>query len=369
MFLKQHQTASLVSTRRLIVTLLMLLPIVSACSRTLPLMTHHFDNDGNAYAHAASLRTSVIEVVQGGGNLGRLAAVHKRAGELGLDKRLRFEAIDWFSLQKNMIIDIPGESPSMIYVVAHYDKTDASLLKLPSLLLNGAFDELLSFSYVSDGAIDNATGVAVALELAADLDRMKPHYHYRFLFAGAEESGLRGSRAHISRLSEEERAAVEMAVNIDTVGVVFSRNCVTNDIGDPALLEQVVNVARELNADLGQESDIVTDYIPFKGTDAWHDIMLGFQFNYVGGLLPQRSWFTDPFSVPVVNFTACGLTEDPWSDLVSMLFFPIGKMHGIRDRLDQVDIPRLYEQFQIAREFLGIRDRRAAEQALIFSQQ
>ena len=191
----------------------------------------------------------------------------------------------------------------------------------------------------------------------------------KFLFAGAEESGPRGSRAHISRLSVEERAAVEMAVNIDTVGVVFSRNCVTNDIGDPEVLKQVVNVAGELNADLGQESDIVTDYIPFKGTDAWHDFLLGLQFNYVGGVLPQRSWFTDPFSVPVVNFTACGLTEDPWSDLVSMLFFPIGKMHGVQDRLDQVDIPRLYEQFQIAREFLGIRDRRAAEPALTFSQQ
>jgi len=323
-------------------------------------MPGNFGNDGDAYAHAASLRSSVITIVHGGTNLGRLESAYRRAEELGLEKRIRFEPIDWFSVQKNMVIDVAGVSSHTIYVVAHYDKTDSSILTLASLLMNGALDEVKSPVCFSEGAIDNASGVAVVLELASTINRTKPHYSYRFLISGSEESGLRGSRAHIARLTDEERAVVDMAVNIDAVGVISSPNCVSNDTGAPELLEQIKNVARDLKVDLGDEPAGTTDHIPFKKTDPWRDVLLGFQFNYIGGMLPQRSWFTKPFSVPVVNFTACGLVE-PSNDFFDILFIPLGNIHGIHDRLDQISVTRLYEQFLIVREFLGIQEKRAEE--------
>ena len=62
----------------------------------------------------------------------------------------------------------------------------------------------LLVSFTSQGSIDNATGVAVALQLAKSIAERDNKFSYRILLAGSEESGLRGSRAHVARLSLEE---------------------------------------------------------------------------------------------------------------------------------------------------------------------
>ena len=113
-----------------------------------------------------SLNTSVEKIVNAGGNLKRARSIIKRIKKLDLSKNVSKETIDWFTFQKNILIEIKGESNTIVYIVAHYDKVDMNPLVLPSILLNGALDPLISWTYTSDGAIDNATGVAVSLELA-----------------------------------------------------------------------------------------------------------------------------------------------------------------------------------------------------------
>jgi len=297
-----------------------------------------------------SLYRTVVALAAEGGNLGRFRALQGRIDELGLTHLARTEPIDWFSLQNNLLIEVPGTTPRIVYLTAHYDKTDANPLKFLSLLLNGALDEFISWSFLSQGAIDNATGVAVALELAAALSESPPGpFTYRILFPGAEESGMRGSRAHVARLSKQEKERILIAVNIDSVGVAFSPNCVTTGISDEELVEQVGTLADSLGVYLGQEPfspGLSSDYVPFQSASFSEDFLLGLETNLVGGLLPQRSWFTSSHELPVLNFSACNLFDGK-DYLAYVLHVPFARLHGPRDNLQQVDLARLHEQFNI----------------------
>lgn len=331
--------------------------ILAACAHhPVPVVLSHAAARGTeALATMKSLRTTVDAVVGGGGNLGRFRALRARADEMGLGALARVEPIDWWTFQKNLLIEIPGPSGRIIYITAHYDRTDASPLKLVSLFLNGLPDEALGWSYLSDGATDNATGVAVALELAHHLASSKPRDTYRVLLTGAEESGLRGSRAHVSRLSDDERGRLAFAVNIDTVGLASSANCVTENVSNSDLLAAARAAAKSLGYPLEDDQlpfGAYGDFAPFRRTSFGRDVAYGLLFNMPGGLLPQRSWFTGPLSAPVINFSACGLVG-PSDYLASATLLPVGQLHGPRDRASGVDLERLFEQYAIIRKLLG----------------
>jgi hypothetical protein len=67
------------------------------------------------------------------------------------------------------------------------------------------------------GAQDNASGVAVLLELARTLPGMDLPFRLRFVFFGAEEVGLFGSRAYLDR-HREDLQRCELVFNMDSVG-------------------------------------------------------------------------------------------------------------------------------------------------------
>jgi Zn-dependent M28 family amino/carboxypeptidase len=73
------------------------------------------------------------------------------------------------------------------------------------------------------GMNDNASGSAAVLHAALRLARSGApmQRRVRFAFWGAEELGLLGSRHHVARLTDAEREAVRLYVNLDMVG---SRN-------------------------------------------------------------------------------------------------------------------------------------------------
>ena len=66
---------------------------------------------------------------------------------------------------------------------------------------------------------DNASGSAAVLEAALRLAETAygTGPRLRFAFWGAEEVGLVGSRHHVNSLSEEERRAIVLYVNLDMV--------------------------------------------------------------------------------------------------------------------------------------------------------
>jgi Iap family predicted aminopeptidase len=74
-------------------------------------------------------------------------------------------------------------------------------------------------SYNGPGADDNASGVAVLLELAEYFSKRKKDLTYRlkFIAFGSEEVGMLGSKAYVAK-HQEELKNCELVFNIDTVG-------------------------------------------------------------------------------------------------------------------------------------------------------
>jgi hypothetical protein len=94
-----------------------------------------------------------------------------------------------------------------------------------------------------------------------------------------------------------------------------------------------------------------SDHESFRFGGPVHDIATGFAFNLVGGLLPQRSWFTSQTNAPVVTVCTCELEIGP-GELGSMFALPTGSMHGPRDNLSAVDAQQLHHSYQALRAFL-----------------
>ncbi len=91
--------------------------------------------------------------------------------------------------------------PAIVVVGAHYDHLGVKQ----------------GVSYL--GAEDNASGVAVALEIAAALKRQQPPRRHAVLFAffGAEEVGMLGSKAFVRKPTVQLDRIVAM-LNIDMIG-------------------------------------------------------------------------------------------------------------------------------------------------------
>jgi Zn-dependent M28 family amino/carboxypeptidase len=68
------------------------------------------------------------------------------------------------------------------------------------------------------GLNDNGSGSALVMEVAEGLARALPANRLRFVWWGAEELGLLGSRHYVSRLSPSERCRHALYLNFDMVG-------------------------------------------------------------------------------------------------------------------------------------------------------
>ena len=68
------------------------------------------------------------------------------------------------------------------------------------------------------GINDNGSGSAVILEIAEQLKNLRPSNRLRFVWWGAEELGLLGSRHYVGRLSPAARRAHALYLNFDMVG-------------------------------------------------------------------------------------------------------------------------------------------------------
>ena len=332
--------------------LLLVVACTSGCIKRVPPLPAAFPEAQRI--EAGELVRSVRVVAHGRGNLDRQHRVELVARDLGLEPRT--ERIDLYSLQQNVVIDLPGRRDDLVYLVAHYDKTDSNPLTLVSTLLNGALDPLVGLTVTSSGAVDNATGVATVLQLGAWLARQPDReLSYRLLLAGAEEVGLRGSRAHVARIGAEERDRILLAVNVDAVGSTRSPDCAIATASPPEINDWLVRSASEAGHPLGlgeMSSFFTSDHESFRKSGACHELATSFAFNMLGVLLPQRSWFTTRHRAPVVAVSACdyrfGLGE-----LGSFLALPTGAFHGARDNLSMVDSVRLHDTYAALRSFLS----------------
>jgi Zn-dependent M28 family amino/carboxypeptidase len=120
------------------------------------------------------------------------------SGPTGVSVRLRSDQLAETRTTSNVIAETPGGDPNRVIVIgAHLDSVDAG-----------------------PGINDNGSGSGTILEIAevfAAQDR-EARNKLRFMWFGAEESGLIGSDFYVDSLTAAERDQIEMMLNFDMVG-------------------------------------------------------------------------------------------------------------------------------------------------------
>lgn len=141
----------------------------------------------------------------------------------------------------NVIAERPGLGARMLLIGAHYD----SVKKSP-------------------GGNDNASGVAVLLELARVLSTyvLPEDLTIYFVAFGAEEDGLHGSRHFVERLDAQQRQSFVAMLNYDMLGV----GDVLGVGGSTELTDLAIRLAQQQGwtaQPLGVEIEHRSDHAPF----------------------------------------------------------------------------------------------------------
>ena len=118
------------------------------------------------------------------------------AGTPGLVMRVFANTLRQISQTFNVLAELPGKNPDNVVMVgAHLD----SVIEGP-------------------GIQDNGSGSAAILEVAEQMEKVKPWNTVRFAWWGAEESGLVGSTFYVNSLDDAELERIALYLNFDMVG-------------------------------------------------------------------------------------------------------------------------------------------------------
>ena len=105
------------------------------------------------------------------------------------------------------------------------------------------------------GLDDNGSGASVLTEVAKNLGGLQLENGLQVVAFGAEEEGLRGSKAFVDSLSASQRANMLAMINLDSLitGDMMYAHAGQNSTANPALAslrEHTFQIARELNIPL-----------------------------------------------------------------------------------------------------------------------
>lgn len=163
---------------------------------------------------------------------------------------------------QNVIASAAGTSSNYVVLGAHFD----TYFGRPTL----------------QGLDDNASGAAVLTEIARNLGGVQLENGLEVVGFGAEEEGLRGSRAYVAALSDSQRANLLGMINLDSLitGDKMYAHAGSNAVANPALgayRDQLLRIASELKIDLFTNPGLNADYP--AGTGCCSD---GESFNALG---------------------------------------------------------------------------------------
>ena len=185
---------------------------------------------------------------------------------------------------QNIIAELPGTRPDTIVVGAHYDSANLN----------------------APGAVDNASGVGVLLELARVLSKEPHEETYQLIFFGAEEYGLVGSQFYTA---QADLSAVRWMLNVDMVGTPLEIDVAGKKSAPPELIKQVAALAGE-------------SHIPFHLS---RDFILMTRESSQGGASDFSSFLDQ--GIPALGLGIFGRPE--------------GYFHRPEDRLDRVSLEEM----------------------------
>ena len=131
-------------------------------------------------------------------------------GDTGRTARFR---VDWRPgtyTTRNVIAETSGRDDNVVVVGAHLDSVG-----------------------VGPGIQDNGSGSAAILEIAEQMAKVGPRNQVRFIWFGAEESGLLGSEFYVESLTEDEIDDIAAMLNFDMIASPnFVRFVYDGDLSD-----------------------------------------------------------------------------------------------------------------------------------------
>ena len=114
----------------------------------------------------------------------------------GLVMRLKTDTLRGLVTTSNVIAETTAGDPNNVVMVgSHLDSVNAG-----------------------PGIQDNGSGSATILEVALQMQKVKPRNMVRFAWWSAEESGLLGSTYYVDNLSPEEQGKIALYLNFDMIG-------------------------------------------------------------------------------------------------------------------------------------------------------
>ncbi|AIG03631.1 autotransporter domain-containing protein [Pseudomonas fluorescens] len=136
---------------------------------------------------------------------------------------------------QNVVAYAAGTKPQYVVIGAHFD----TYFGRPTL----------------QGLDDNGSGASVLTEVAKNLGGLQLENGLQIVGFGAEEEGLRGSRAFVDSLSASQRANMLAMINLDSLitGDRMYAHAGQNSTANPALAslrEHTFQIAKELNINL-----------------------------------------------------------------------------------------------------------------------
>jgi len=165
----------------------------------------------------------------------------------------------------NVIAELPGSDP---------------VLKNQFIVLSAHIDHLgigepIDGDRIYNGAMDNGSGVALLLDMAASLQREKLRRSILFVFVVAEEKGLLGSKYFAARPTVDAKSLVadfnvDMFLPIVPLTVLKVKGLAESDLGDQATL-----AAKPFNV------RVVPDFQPLRNSFIRSD-----QYNFVRHGIP-----------------------------------------------------------------------------------
>jgi len=160
-------------------------------------------NEHNMVQHLSEFQSIAM---QNGGNRAVGSAGGQASAKYIIDQAnkagFRYQATEFKTEEnqtgKNIVVEIPGKlNGSVVLIGAHYDSVKEG-----------------------PGINDNASGVSVLLELMTQFSQKKiqPNHTIRLAFWDAEETGLEGAKAYVSKLSEAQLKQINTYINVDMIG-------------------------------------------------------------------------------------------------------------------------------------------------------
>ncbi|MBN1355359.1 M28 family peptidase [bacterium] len=143
----------------------------------------------------------------------------------------------------NVIGELSGDHPAeyLILIGGHYDGHD-----------------------IAQGAVDNASGVAVVMEIARVLAPFREHLkgRLRFILFGSEEMGLVGSHTHVQK-HIDSLSSIRFMFNLDCVGSPGNLLLMMHHASE--LIQPFSKLAAELPSDMAITENLVpfSDHFPF----------------------------------------------------------------------------------------------------------